>query len=103
MALIQINVSDDIKAKADAAFSRSGITTPMAMKMMVTQVAVDGKTPFDGLFSGGNNALSEKIYRDMIRVEAQELGLIPDDSVIYDGIPNEVFDDLGIDRKEVLQ
>ena len=39
MALIQINVPDDVKARADAAFARNGITTPAAMKMMVTQAA----------------------------------------------------------------
>ena len=31
MALIQINVPDDVKARADAAFARNGITTPAAM------------------------------------------------------------------------
>lgn len=40
MALIQINVPDDVKVRADAAFARNGITTPGAMKMMVTQVPV---------------------------------------------------------------
>ena len=28
MALIQVNVPDDVKARADAAFARNGITTP---------------------------------------------------------------------------
>ena len=51
MALIQINVPDDVKARADAAFARNGITTPAAMKMMVTQVANENRTPFDGVFS----------------------------------------------------
>lgn len=50
MALIQINVPDDVKVRADAAFDRNGITTPGAMKMMVTQVASENRTPFDGLF-----------------------------------------------------
>ena len=51
MALIQVNVPDDVKARADAAFARNGITTPAAMKMMVTQVAHENRTPFDGVFS----------------------------------------------------
>lgn len=42
MALIQINVPDDVKQRADAAFARNGITTPSAMKMMVAQVANEG-------------------------------------------------------------
>ena len=28
MALIQVNVPDDVKARADAAFARNGITPP---------------------------------------------------------------------------
>lgn len=102
MALIQINVSDEIKAKADEAFSRNGITTPMAMKMMVTQVAADGRTPFDGLFTGGGG-LSERVYRDMVRAEAQELGIIPDDASPYGGIPQDVLADPGVDASEMVR
>ena len=51
MALIQLNVPDDVKERADAAFARSGLTTPYAMRIMVNQVAETGRTPFDGLFS----------------------------------------------------
>ena len=43
MALIQVNVPDDVKARADAAFARNGITTPAAMKMMVDD-ATDART-----------------------------------------------------------
>ncbi len=50
MALIQLNVPDDVKERADAAFARSGLTTPYAMRIMVNQVAETGRTPFDGLF-----------------------------------------------------
>lgn len=102
MALIQINVSDEIKGKADEAFSRNGITTPMAMKMMVTQVATDGRTPFDGLFTGGGG-LSERVYRDMVRAEVQEFGIIPDDASPYEGIPHDVLVDLGVDGSEIAR
>ena len=51
MALIQTTVDDDVKARADAAFSRSGLTSAMAMRVMITQVANSGISPFDGLFS----------------------------------------------------
>ena len=36
MALIQLNVPDDMKARADATFARSGLTTPYAMCIMVS-------------------------------------------------------------------
>lgn len=67
MALIQINVPDDVKARADAAFARNGITTPAAMKMMVTQVAHENRTPFDGVFSSpAARELGEDVRRDML-------------------------------------
>ncbi|MBT1179266.1 type II toxin-antitoxin system RelB/DinJ family antitoxin [Bifidobacterium vespertilionis] len=89
MALIQINVPDDVKERADAAFARNGITTPMAMKMMVTQVANENRTPFDGIFSNGTSReLTEDMRRDMIFAEAQEYGLIPDDATDARVIPN---------------
>ena len=75
MALIQINVPDDVKARADAAFARNGITTPAAMKMMVTQVAHENRTPFDGVFSSpAARELGEDVRRDML---AFFNGLVP--------------------------
>ena len=38
MALIQVNVPDDVKARADAAFARNGITTPAAMKLSLIHI-----------------------------------------------------------------
>ena len=78
MALIQINVPDDVKARADAAFARNGITTPAAMKMMVTQV-------------------------DMLLAEAQEYGLVADDATDARTIPDDVLGELGLTAQEVGQ
>lgn len=104
MALIQVVVDDDIKSKADAAFARNGITTPMAMRMMVTQVANNGRTPFDGVFTGTIAAqLAEDIRRDMVFAEAQEYGFIKDDSVSGDHIPDDVLAELGLLPEEVGQ
>ncbi|AIZ14760.1 type II toxin-antitoxin system RelB/DinJ family antitoxin [Bifidobacterium catenulatum] len=104
MALIQINVPDDVKQRADAAFARNGITTPSAMKMMVTQVANESRTPFDGLFSSGvSRELAEDVRRDMLRVEAQEYGLLPDDAVDARTIPDDVLGELGLTAEEVGQ
>jgi RHH-type rel operon transcriptional repressor/antitoxin RelB len=104
MALIQINVPDDIKARADAAFARNGITTPSAMKMMVTEVANEDRTPFDGLFSSGiSEELASNVRRDMLRVEAQEYGLIPDDATDAQVIPDSVLAKLGLTADEVGQ
>lgn len=104
MALIQVNVPDDVKARADAAFARNGITTPAAMKMLVTQVANEGRTPFDGLFSSGaTRELCEDVKRDMIYAEAQEYGLIPDDSTDARIIPDHMLDRLGLTAEEAGQ
>lgn len=104
MALIQVNVPDDIKAKADAAFARSGITTPAAMKMMVTQVAREDRTPFDGLFNGAPGLrLTEDMRRDMLIAEAQEHGIIPDDATDAKTIPDDVLAELGLTAEEVGQ
>lgn len=107
MALIQVTVDDEIKRKADAAFARNGITTPMAMRMLVTQVANEDRTPFDGVFfSPSGVELAEDVRRDMVYAEAQEYGLIPDDSIASTGdftIPDDVLDDLGLTPEEVGQ
>ena len=106
MALIQINVDDDIRRRADAAFARCGITTPMAMKMMVTQVANEGRTPFDGLFTDGPALkLAEDVRRDMVYAEALELGLIREEPEEADPtrISDGVLAALGIAPEEVGQ
>lgn len=104
MSLIQINVDDDVRARADAAFARCGITTPMAMKMMVVQVANEGRTPFDGVFTGQIAAgLAENVRRDMIYAEAQEYGLIRDDATDASRISEDVLSALGVSPEEVGQ
>lgn len=51
MDLIQMNVPDDVGKRTDETFARDGITTPRAVKMMVTQVADEGRTPRPSGFS----------------------------------------------------
>lgn len=104
MALIQVNVPDDVKARADAAFARNGITTPAAMKMMVTQVANENRTPFDGVFSSPSaRELGEDVRRDMLLAEAQEYGLVADDATDARTIPDDVLGELGLTAQEVGQ
>mgnify|MGYP004528408359 CR=1 FL=1 len=105
MALIQINVDDDVKKRADQAFARSGLTTPYAMRILVNQVANTGVTPFDGMFAGsGYQVFSERLHRDMLAAEAQEYGLLPDDSLPDPTeVPDDVLGALGIAPDEVGQ
>ena len=102
MALLQTTIDDDVKARADAVFARSGLTSAMAVRVMVTQVANTGVSPFDGLFSSrGGVAYSDEVHRAMIREEAKEYGLIPDDSFDATTMPDEVLDLLGVTAEQV--
>ena len=102
MALLQTTIDDDVKARADAVFARSGLTSAMAVRVMVTQVANTGVSPFDGLFSSrGGVAYSDEVRRAMIREEAKEYGLIPDDSFDATTMPDEVLDLLGVTAEQV--
>ncbi len=105
MALIQLNVPDDVKARADKAFARSGLTTPYAMRIMVSQVAETGRTPFDGLFSSpAGQQYSDDVRLAMLRAEAQEYGLIPDDAGDDPlEIPADILAEMGIAPEEVGQ
>lgn len=105
MALIQLNVPDDVKERADAAFARSGLTTPYAMRIMVNQVAETGRTPFDGLFSAPAGRLySEDVRLAMLRAEAQEYGLLDDDAGDDPcRIPSDILDEMGISPEEIGQ
>lgn len=102
MALLQTTVDDDVKARADKVFARSGLTTAMAVRVMVTQVANTGVSPFDGLFMGqGGQNYSDEVRLAMLREEAKEYGLIPDDSFDATTMPNDVLDILGVTADEV--
>lgn len=105
MALIQLNVPDDVKERADAAFARSGLTTPYAMRIMVNQVAETGRTPFDGLFSSpAGRQYSDDVRLAMLRAEAQEYGLIEDDAGSNPlEIPADILAEMGISPEEVGQ
>ena len=102
MSLIQTTVDDDVKARADKVFARSGLTTAMAVRVMVTQVANTGVSPFDGLFMGqGGQNYSDEVRLAMLREEAKEYGLIPDDSFDATTMPDDVLDMLGVTADEV--
>lgn len=105
MALIQLNVPDDVKERADAAFARSGLTTPYAMRIMVNQVAETGRTPFDGLFSSpAGRQYSDDVRLAMLRAEAQEYGLLEDDAADDPlEIPADILAEMGISPEEVDQ
>lgn len=102
MALLQTTIDDDVKARADAVFARSGLTSAMAVRVMVTQVANTGTSPFDGLFLGrGGVEYSDEVRQAMLREEAKEYGLIPDDSFDATTMPDDILDMLGVSAEQV--
>ena len=105
MALIQLNVPDDVKERADAALARSGLTTPYALRIIVNQVAETGRTPFDGLFqSPAGRQYSDDVRLAMLRAEAQEYGLLEDDAACDPlEIPADILAEMGISPEEVGQ
>lgn len=105
MALIQLNVPDDVKERADAALAHSGLTTPYAMRIMVNQVAETGRTPFDGLFSSpAGRQYSDDVRLAMLRAEAQEYGLLEDGAADDPlEIPADILIEMGISPEEVGQ
>ena len=102
MAIIQTTVDDDVKRDADAVFARSGLTTAMAVRVMVTQVAREGRSPFDGLFSSGRMSaeLAERAHLDMLRAEAMEYGIVPDESYDARELPESALEILGLTEDE---
>lgn len=105
MALLQTTIDDDVKARADEVFARSGLTSAMAVRVMVTQVANTGVSPFDGLFMGqGGRAYSDEVARAMVREEAKEYGIIPDDATADPlQVPAELLERWDIAPEEVGQ
>lgn len=103
MALLQTTIDDDVKERADKVFARSGLTSAMAMRVIMSQVAYTGISPFDGLFLRGMEPIPEHIRREMVRAEAIEYGLLPDDSFDALTIPDDVLDMLGLTAEEVGQ
>lgn len=105
MALLQTTIDNDVKKRADEVFARSGLTTAMAVRVMVTQVANTGVSPFDGLFlANGGQRYSEEVKLAMLREEAKEYGLIPDDALDDPTeIPLDFLEEWGVDASEVGQ
>lgn len=109
MALIQTTVDDSVKARADKVLERYDLTTPMAVKMVITQVANKGRSPSDGIHfrEAADEELTDNARRDMVLdmvlAEAQEYGIVPDDSTTSSDVPAAILAELGIRPSEVGQ
>lgn len=50
--LIQVRVPVATKEGADRVFARNGISTSMAMRVLLAEIARTGRSPFDGIWLG---------------------------------------------------
>ena len=104
MALIQITSPTTSKRGADAAFARNGITTPAAMKMMVTQVRPREPHPVRRslLLPGRTRTRRGRTPRHAAR-RGPGIRLIADDATDARTIPDDVLGELGLTAQEVGQ
>jgi RHH-type rel operon transcriptional repressor/antitoxin RelB len=103
MALVQINISSEMKKKIDLIFEKDGLTTAMGTKMILTQIAEAGVSPFHGaLFDSRFNDIPENVRINMLRSEAIEAGLIQEDGYnASDGFSDELLELLGVTAEEI--
>lgn len=82
--LIQIKVPLDIKNKLDEIFAKDGTTTPQALKMIATQIANSGHSPFTTMYyEEYSEPVSDELKERLRTDELEILGYLPDKSETY--------------------
>lgn len=82
--LIQLRVSADVKDKLDKIFAEDGTTTPQGLKMIATQIANHGYSPFTTVYyEQYTEPVSEEIREELRKDDLKAIGLLPDDSETY--------------------
>lgn len=83
--LVQLKLPSDVKKKLDDIFAKDGTTTPQALKMIATQIANHGFSPFTTVqYEQYSEPVSEEL-KDRLRVdELKMVGYLPDDADTFD-------------------
>lgn len=82
--LVQIKLPESTKAKLDAIFAKDGATTPQALKMIATQIANHGYSPFTTMYyEEYTEPVSNKLKAKLREDELEVLGYLPDNSTNY--------------------
>ncbi|MFT8813692.1 MAG: type II toxin-antitoxin system RelB/DinJ family antitoxin [Oenococcus sp.] len=75
--IVQARVENDIKEHANAIFKTLGIDASTAINIYYHQVVIHNGLPF----LVQKQAIDPEVEKAMVKAQAEELGLIPDDSL----------------------
>ncbi|WP_251545420.1 type II toxin-antitoxin system RelB/DinJ family antitoxin [Limosilactobacillus caecicola] len=82
--LVQIKIPAPVKDKLDEIFAKDGTTTPQALKMIATQIANSGISPFTTMYYENYTKPVSPELKDHLRTdELESLGLLSDKSETY--------------------
>lgn len=83
--LVQIKLPAATKDKLDKIFAKDGATTPQALKMIATQIANNGHSPFTTMhYEEYTEPVSDEMKARLREDELEVLGYLPDDSHNYE-------------------
>lgn len=82
--LVQFKLPESIKAKLDKIFAKDGTTTPQGLKMIATQIANNGRSPFTTMYyEEYTEPVSDELKAQLREDELEVLGYLPDASKNY--------------------
>ncbi|BDI01431.1 hypothetical protein LmYK1_06710 [Ligilactobacillus murinus] len=83
--LVQLKLPVEVKDKLDEIFAKDGTTTPQALKMIATQIANRGFSPFTTVqYEQYSEPVSEEIKTKLREDELKVIGYLPDDADVFD-------------------
>lgn len=83
MASTTIRFDDELKVQVNDKLEKLGLNLNTYVVMALKQLVAQNRVPFS-LEVPEQLPMDEELYRTMVRVEAEELGLIPDTSLKVD-------------------
>lgn len=85
--LVQIKLPEDIKEKLDKIFAKDGTSTPQGLKMIATQIANHGYSPFTSMYYENYAEPVNEDTKEILRQEQLKLkGVIKNDADKYSDI-----------------
>lgn len=82
--LVQIKLPEDIKNKLDEIFEKDGTSTPQGLKMIATQIANHGVSPFTSIYYENFSEPVNEETKKLLRQEQMKLmGILPNDADRY--------------------
>lgn len=82
--LVQIKIPANVKEKLDEIFAKDGTTTQQGLKMIATQIANRGHSPFTTMYyEEYTEPVSDEVKQKLREDELEVLGYLPDNSKNY--------------------